>query len=497
MDLNKFNKVLLEAELLIEGRPENLLADFKRSLEKFDQDKFLQTQIENLESIWKDMVKERIVDFPPNWKYYVADYYKSSMIKNLLKHDQQKFSKLATKLKHDTNISLGNVIKQLEHYNGIEFSKIQSYDPNTSNDPLRDLEELENEYKDMLVTRDTTVDLPERAEKLIDFGDGFAWYNLNKSSCAKEGDAMGHCGNSGGSYNETIFSLRKKVGDDLYKPFLTFIYNEDEKSLGEMKGRANEKPSKRYHKYIVELLKLDIIEKVKGGGWLAANNFSFNDLDVEFIDEIKKQKGQDFIDSEVVGDILKKGKDYYYLDMSKFKQLECYTGLRVDSEEDLIELYNSDEDRADLQDRYFMVLKDHYGESIKKKLEQDSLTKLSDYYTLDSETRPEYFHDLFIMPMIDVIIDSGFREFKHILEKIFDGVEDPQALDEYMGEVGNIETSDDMLDFLDSENIVASDEVNQVSNNIKTNYDGSIREIEMEIAEAGFSRIDDVLDFIE
>lgn len=496
MNIKKILNLLTEAELLIEGRPENLLADFKRSLEKFDQDKFLQTQIENLESIWKDMVKERIADFPPNWKYYVADCYKSSMIKTLLTHDHQKFSKLTPKMKHDTSISLGNLIKHLTHYNGIEFPKIQSYDPNTSVDPLRDLEELENEYKDTLVTRDTTVDLPERAEKLIDFGDGFAWYNLNKSSCDEEGDAMGHCGNRGGEYNETIFSLRKKVGEGLYKPFLTFIYNTDEKSLGEMKGRANEKPSKRYHKYIVELLKLDIIEKVKGGGWLAANNFSFNDLDVELIDDIKNKKGQDFIDSELVGDILKKGNDYYYLDMTKLKQLECYAELKVDSEEDLIELYNSDEYRADSQDSYFMVLKAYYGEIIKKKLEQDSLTELSAYYELDPDSRPEYFHELFIMPILEVVIDSGFREFKYILERIFDGVEDPQSLDEYMGEVGNIETSDDMLNFLDGEIIIASDELNQVGNNIKTHYEGSIREIEMEIAENSLSRIDDVLNFI-
>jgi hypothetical protein len=84
---------------------------------------------------------------------------------------------------------------------------------------------------------------------------------------------MGHCGNSGAREGDDILSLRDPEG----KAHLTFIVNDGK--LGEMKGRANSKPSKRYHPAILELLKHPEIHTIRGGGYAPERNFSLDDLD--------------------------------------------------------------------------------------------------------------------------------------------------------------------------------------------------------------------------
>jgi hypothetical protein len=144
----------------------------------------------------------------------------------------------------------------------------------------------ENRDREMDHAEDTYDD----AEKLMDFGGGVAWWNTNQTSCSKEGAAMGHCGNNQfreGS-GDRVLSLRQEVnrGDNRKQiPYLTFILDKDN-NLGEMKGRNNEKPSSKYHPYIIALLKSDFVEGLKGGGHDPANNFSLNDLDDETRDEI-------------------------------------------------------------------------------------------------------------------------------------------------------------------------------------------------------------------
>jgi hypothetical protein len=117
-------------------------------------------------------------------------------------------------------------------------------------------------------------------KKVIDYGKQ-AWVLIDKDYCELEGDAMGHCGNQQSrSGDERILSFRTIINDTRQKPHLTFIISPDG-VLGEMKGRANEKPAKKYHKVIVDLLASDMVSDIKGGGHDPANNFSINDLDDE------------------------------------------------------------------------------------------------------------------------------------------------------------------------------------------------------------------------
>ena len=92
---------------------------------------------------------------------------------------------------------------------------------------------------------------------------------------------MGHCGNRPRMETEDrIISLREpisKAGVTRWSPHLTFVI--DEKGfLGEMKGRGNDKPAKRYHPYIITLFKDNRIKGTKGATWFPSHNFRLSDL---------------------------------------------------------------------------------------------------------------------------------------------------------------------------------------------------------------------------
>lgn len=132
----------------------------------------------------------------------------------------------------------------------------------------------------------------DKIEKIIEFDDGSAWFNLNRESCSVEGDAMGHCGNrDGGSNleNETVLSFRQPAADPRggekhngtgvhWRPRLTFILDKKSGMLGEMKGRANTKPVEELHPYIIKLLMNPMIKGIIGGGYAAHENFDLDDL---------------------------------------------------------------------------------------------------------------------------------------------------------------------------------------------------------------------------
>src|SRR5690606_11302543 len=84
-----------------------------------------------------------------------------------------------------------------------------------------------------------------------------------------------------------VLSLRTEHnlgGKKRYEPHLTFINDKRYNTLGEMKGRANEKPAKRYHKDIVGLLGLGYVPI--GGGYASESNFHPDDLDEHHVKEL-------------------------------------------------------------------------------------------------------------------------------------------------------------------------------------------------------------------
>jgi hypothetical protein len=215
------------------------------------------------------------------------------------KNAEKKLDQIAAKMGAQRN-SLALYAKGIEsfeqrmvHYLSMPINNIQNmiWDTQTPDEIVATFKELEDDWRE---DQDRTVPEDEDAEIVIDFGDGYAWYNLNKPYCSAEAKAMGHCGNSPrSSSNDHIISLRRRQhigGEDILTPVLTFILMQDG-MLTEMKGRGNDKPAARYHKYIVPLLRSDIVDGIQGGGYMAENNFALDDLEEDGLaDELRDEK---------------------------------------------------------------------------------------------------------------------------------------------------------------------------------------------------------------
>lgn len=194
---------------------------------------------------------------------------------------------------HDYNIK--RLMRELTHYMGIEDDYLPIKQYQFRNQPpeslLSDLGNLEQELIDKQTEDDRYVD--EKGSKVIDCGDGWAWWNLGVSECPAEGAAMGHCGNQFGDSDDVVFSLRKKskskkVGYREYRPSLTFIINKG--YLGEMKGRGNTKPNAKYHEYIVRLLMSKYVIGIGKRGHAPESDFHLNDLPESTREMIYKAK---------------------------------------------------------------------------------------------------------------------------------------------------------------------------------------------------------------
>ncbi len=186
---------------------------------------------------------------------------------------------------------------EMGHYLSLNIDKITNYVFGWQwvADVTADFHNYEQEWKDRQKARIEHDPEAVEQEVVIDFGNGWYWINLNRSSCRIEGDAMGHCGNTAANREgDTVLSLRELVVEDgkkFWVPHLTFILDKDG-FLGETKGRNNNKPSAKYHDMIMALLKTDRVVGIKGGGYAAQNNFKLTDLTDEQQQELEGQLEQ-------------------------------------------------------------------------------------------------------------------------------------------------------------------------------------------------------------
>lgn len=184
--------------------------------------------------------------------------------------------------------------RQMDHFMSLELPALEQYVfSNQSPEQItQDWTPIETAWQ---AKRGSLIDIDrDDVDTLIEYPDGSEWVNLNKNYCREEGEAMGHCGNSA-SYDEdhTVLSYRtieETEKGKMWKPRLTFILDTKTGLLGETKGRANQKPSEKYHKVIVDLLRLDIVKGIKGGGYEAENNFHFEDLPDDVQEELVEEK---------------------------------------------------------------------------------------------------------------------------------------------------------------------------------------------------------------
>jgi len=196
---------------------------------------------------------------------------------------------------------LGEMKDHLEHFAGsqhipevaaVRFGKEHDFDKG-----LAHLEAAESAYNDRTKSKVNIVKPTKRTTKLLDVGKGRAWQSLNAASCKEDGEASAHCGNVGSEREgQNALSLRTDhnlKGKIYHEPHLFFVNDTNSNALGQMKGRANEKPHKKYHKDIAALLSQGYIPV--GGGYKPETNFHIDDLDSEHRSQVLNSNPKAFI----------------------------------------------------------------------------------------------------------------------------------------------------------------------------------------------------------
>jgi len=108
------------------------------------------------------------------------------------------------------------------------------------------------------------------------FEDGSYWYDLQTSTCATEGDRMGHCGNDS---RGTLYSLRKRdKGKKNSKSYVTIAFNEYEKTIFQIKGRQNTCPPESLWPHIEKFIELMGADKLEETGEYSQEPEDFNRL---------------------------------------------------------------------------------------------------------------------------------------------------------------------------------------------------------------------------
>ena len=282
---------------------------------------------------------------------WLARWYRLYHIRSssLNEYDEALFDKLCSDMAKKFNTSEEVILRSVNslqidklvsifvHCNGIQYAPIQDYrlSYQLPSQVEQELQELETKYKEKYPEDQNSTAKNSSHSLVMDLGD-YAWYNLNKNACDEEARLMGHCGNAGGSDEETILSLRKKMQKDKLRPVLTFIRHADG-YLGEMKGRFNEKPDPQYHPYILPLILSDEVSGIRGGGYLPKNNFMMSDLSMEKQIEIIDIKPELF-ESSIIATTMSK-----YVTPSKW--VSCFNevyDLQVKLENGYVILHNPD-----------------------------------------------------------------------------------------------------------------------------------------------------------
>tara|TARA_B100000900_G_scaffold358316_1_gene329165 strand:+ start:1054 stop:2496 length:1443 start_codon:yes stop_codon:yes gene_type:complete len=125
--------------------------------------------------------------------------------------------------------------------------------------------------------------MDEHGNIIMTFPDGYYWIDLESSKCDDEAKAMNHCG-MGSSRGSKLYSLRKDK-----KPSVTIELMDG--TIRQIRGRANSKPKKEYHKYILDFILSDLVKDFDYDKYKMGNNFFVTDLESEKdIDNIISKK---------------------------------------------------------------------------------------------------------------------------------------------------------------------------------------------------------------
>ena len=219
----------------------------------------------------------------------------------------------------------------LFHYYGFNIGEIQNQQ--LANQNISELfDTLQSYITKYQKSPKAPVPVSEGDYQLTPVLNGASWWFINRSYCEEEGRSGKHCGNVVGKEDtsQRILSLRTPN----HNVILTFILLKNG-YLGEMKAKANQKPSTKYHPNIMQLLLNPKIKGIKGAGYAPYMNFSIFDLSDNDIKILINHGKQSFIADQIKAepveflkapDYIKNVKEYQQIAIQSLPALKHLIG---------------------------------------------------------------------------------------------------------------------------------------------------------------------------
>lgn len=238
--------------------------------------------LNNIRRFFKcDYVTKKAIELHPKLSTWIVKTFKNIVIKenpdiseeleNYFKtgENQSKYLKLIINKWNEMSSYYQTIIDWIKSRDVSEQDR-RNFTKMTFEEALKKSEEWHKSLKSDKIIEN------EKGNVLMTFPDGFYWIDLETTYDCDEAEAMGHCGRT--NNGDTLYSLRDKNKE----PHVTAAVDTENGIIYQMKGKNNTKPSKKYHKYIVELLINDNLPtKIIGFGSEYNKSMDFSPYDLD------------------------------------------------------------------------------------------------------------------------------------------------------------------------------------------------------------------------
>jgi hypothetical protein len=303
---------------------------------KVDNDLLLEAAYDGMVNSLKQNFPNNIKDIDDNLKQAKTILTKQDRIVWYLKVLRAYLSNNINQVSGDYNFStIEQFNTDLFHYYGYNIGEIQN--TQLTNQNISELFETFQKAVEIYQKSDKPpVPVQHGDYELIKCNDGTSWWFVDRAFCEEEGRSGKHCGNVTGKYeqNQRILSLRNTN----HNVILTFIL-EPNGFLGEMKAKANLKPSEKYHPNIMQLLLNPIVKGIKGAGYAHYMNFSIFDLSEQDLQILIKHGKESFIANQIESEPIEFLKAPQYI-----KNNKEYQQIAIKSMPALTHIINNEND---------------------------------------------------------------------------------------------------------------------------------------------------------
>jgi len=380
---------------------------------------------------------------------WIADKFVKELKNDVVESQLARLDKYLKGSEKDPQIA--NLITAMKGRLRDDFTKILHY----VNSPLHDnkpninklsleeaIEKSEEWHKEVEKTAGKAIE-DETGEVIMTFDDGFYWIDLQSTKCSDEAESMGHCGNT--NEGTTILSLR----DSKKQPHVTIAWNENDNIFTQIKGKGNNKPVERYHKYVVDLI-CDLKITRHKSEYQRTTDLTTDDLSEELLDKLK-ECNPDYIENSQPATIEELEKKYRadILNDIEYYAIHMYPDVFWDNldDEEYVEDFKEGE-----KDYYISDFNSYFdSEQLRRWIENDDPDGLFEYLVeqdtdegLDSDGEPKSLDEL----LDDCDIYDIYEHFDKVEEfveeftdKKFDNMSAKDIHEEFYGSNTEIDKS--------------------------------------------------------